>query len=54
MEQYIDYVEYTFSVKNKSDKTILMDTLEDISDTMYITTKTNKTGIGKFIIQKTY
>ena len=42
MEQYIDYVEYTFSVKNKSDKTILMDTLEDISDTMYITTKTNK------------
>lgn len=42
MEQYIDYVEYTFSVKNKSDKTIIMDTLEDISDTMYITTKTNK------------
>ena len=42
VEKYIDYVEYTFSVKNKSDKTILMDTLEDISDTMYITTKTNK------------
>lgn len=42
IEQYIDYVEYTFSVKNKSNKTILMDTLEDVSDTMYITTKTNK------------
>lgn len=41
VEKYIDYVEYTFSVKNKSDKIILMDTLEDISDTMFIATESN-------------
>ena len=42
VETYIDYMEYTFSVKNKSNKVILLDTLEDISDTMYIMTNSDK------------
>ena len=42
VETYIDYMDYTFSVKNKSNKVILLDTLEDISDTMYIMTNSDK------------
>lgn len=33
---YVDYEEYTFSVKNKTDKAILMDSLKNASDTMYL------------------
>lgn len=38
VETYLEYEEYTFLVKNKLKTTILMDTLEDVSDTIYITT----------------
>lgn len=36
VETYINYVEYSFSIQNKTDKVILMDTLEDASETMYL------------------
>lgn len=36
VETYINYVEYSFSIKNKADKVILLDTLEDASETMYL------------------
>lgn len=39
---YIDYEEYVFSIKNKTDKTILMDTLENASDTMVLELNNNK------------
>jgi hypothetical protein len=39
---YIDYEAYTFSVKNNTDKTILMDNLENLSDTMYLELTSNK------------
>lgn len=42
VETYVDYVNYTFSVKNKSDKTILLDSTKDISETMYITTNNDR------------
>ena len=38
VENYVNYVNYTFTVQNKTDKTILLDSMQDVSETMYITT----------------
>lgn len=40
-ETYISYVEYSFSIQNKTDKVILMDTLENVSETMYLELSNN-------------
>ena len=48
VEKYIDYVDYTFSVKNKSDKTILLDSTKNIADTMYITTNSDRTRVSDY------
>ena len=47
-EKYIDYVDYTFLVKNKSDKTILLDSTRHITDTMYITTNADRTRVSDY------
>lgn len=36
VENYMSYVEYSFSIQNKTDRVILMDTLQDASETMYL------------------
>ena len=38
VENYVNYVNYTFFVENKTNKTILLDSMQDVSETMYITT----------------
>ena len=43
VEKYINYVDYTFEVKNKSDKIILLDSTKNISKTAYIITNDDKT-----------